>query len=80
MNDPYFNFGEYYSKGDTLYYIYNNELMSSRELIKVSVRTIYPRVIIGTDEEGRSFTIDISEADRIFREKAKAEKYYKETK
>lgn len=80
MNDPYFNFGEYYVRGDTLHYVYNNELMNSKELIQITVRTIYPRTIICADDEGRCYAIGYSEKDRIFRDKTEAKRYFHDCK
>lgn len=77
MNDPYFNFRECYVKGDTLYYTYINELMNKREILKLNIRTIYPKVLIAQDENGQCYTISSEDKDRIFSSKEEAQIYLK---
>lgn len=77
MNNPYFNFGEYYVKGDTLHYVYINELMNKKEIMTLTVRTIYSKVLIAQDENGQCYTISSEDKDRIFSSKEEAQIYLK---
>lgn len=72
MNDPYFNFGECYVRGDTLYYIYVNDLMRKKELLQLTVRTIYPKVLIAQDKNAQCYCISVEENERIFNQKEDA--------
>ena len=75
MNDPYFDFREYYVKGDTLYYLNINELVGIKEIVKVTVRTIYPRAIIGQGKNAQCYVIGYRDKDMIFRNKEDAQYY-----
>lgn len=66
-------FNEIYMPGDIVWYVKINNLTGTKELVSGRVRTTYANVLILTDEENNgSHVIDISEADRIFRDERSA--------
>lgn len=74
--DPDFDFREYYTKGDIVYYAYINDMIGEKEVIKLKLRTIYARTMIGFEELG-CHTIGVNTRDRIFANKSEAEAFLK---
>lgn len=73
------NFLEY-SVGDIVWYLNLNYLTGHKELVHGHVRTIYPTVLILTDEEDNSsHCISLTEADQIYRDEHSANVAYNST-
>lgn len=80
MNDPDFNFAEYYAKGENIYYVSVNDWIGTKELVELKIRTIYPRTIIGYEDNAGCHVIGYNNKDRIFRDKGEAQQYVKTIK
>lgn len=64
---PDFDFRQSFTKGDRVWFvrIYNGHL-KAKTIIKLRLRTIYPRMMVGTEEKGMCQCIDYREVDQIF--------------
>lgn len=80
LPDPYFDFREYYTKGTEIYYVYINEFVGEKKIIKIKIRTIYARTLIGFEEDACCHTIGYKSRDQIFLSKSEAEAFYKTVK
>lgn len=54
-----------FSKGDIIYYIRRN-VLGNKEVKRLIVTTIYPKVLIAVEEKGMSQCIDIKDAGNIY--------------
>ena len=64
--EPDFDFRNFYEKGQIVYYVHIIETLGVKEVKKLYLRTIYPRMIIGTEEKSYCQCIGYSDRDRIF--------------
>lgn len=78
--DPDFDFREYYTKGQEIYFIYVNELIGEKQLIKLTIRTIYARTLVGYEENACCHMIDYNTREQIFLTKSEAEVFLKSIK
>lgn len=76
LPDPDFDFRNYYEKGQIAYYVRVQERLGEKEIIKVFLRTIYPRTLIGSEEKSCCHCIGYHERDRIFETPRDAQTYY----
>lgn len=65
-----------YESGQKIYYVEINELCHTKEVLELYVGTVYSKVIIAWVDRGEAHSIDIKDADKIFREEKEAKKYY----
>ena len=79
-DEPDFDFRELYRSGDTIYYVYLNHLTGDKELLKLTVRTVYARSLIAWEEKGCARIIGYPSRDWIFLDGREAESYYKTAK
>lgn len=80
LPDPDFDFRDFYIKGDILFYAYINELMGEKEVIKIKVRTVYARTLVGYEENAGCHMIGINTRDRIFKNESEADAFLKTVK
>ena len=80
MNDPDFDFRDYYCKGDYIYFVNVNEFIGSKELLELRLRTIYPRMMVGHLETSECYTIGVNDSEKVFRDKELANAYLKNMK
>lgn len=67
LEDPDFDFRNFYEKGQTVYYIrILNGNINTKELKKLKVRTIYPRSIVCNEEKTCCQCIGYAQRDLIF--------------
>ena len=66
LPDPDFDFRDYYEKGQTIFFVRVLEALGEKETKKLYLRTIYPRMLIGSEEKGCCQCIGYSERDRVF--------------
>lgn len=78
--DPYFDFREYYTKGEEIFYVYINEFIGEKKIVKIKIRTIYARTIVGFEENACCHMIDYSTREQIFHSKSEAEAFFKTIK
>lgn len=78
--DPYFDFREYYSKGQEIYYAYINDFIGEKENIKLKIRTVYARTLIGYEENACCHMIGYKNKEQIFQTKSEAEAFLKTIK
>ena len=66
LPEPDFDFRHHYEKGQIVYYVHIIEILGIKEVKKLYLRAIYPRMIIGTEEKSYCQCIGYSDRDRIF--------------
>ena len=76
LPDPDFDFRSFYEKGQTAYYVRVQERLGEKEIIKVFLRTIYPRTMIGSEEKSCCHCIGYHERDRVFDTPREAQAFY----
>ena len=80
LNEPDFDFNEEYKSGDKIYYVLLNYLTGDKELLELTVRTIYARSLVAWEDKGMARLIGYKDRDWIFRDRREAECYYKAAK
>ena len=80
LPDPYFDFREYFVVGDTVYYAYINDYLGEKEVIKMKIRTIYARTIIGYEDNAGCHVVGYKHRDRLFKDQSEAKSYIKDIK
>ena len=50
--------------------------LNTKTIIPLMLRTIYPRMMVGTETKGQCICIGRSDADRIFLKQKEAEEYF----
>lgn len=78
--DPYFDFRDYYSKGQEIYFAYVNEYIGEKEILKIKIRTIYARTMVGYEENACCHMIGYNTRDQLFNNKSEAENFLKTIK
>lgn len=67
LKDPDFDFRNFYAKGQVIYYIHIlRGLINTKELKKLTVRTVYPRMLICNEEKVCCQCIGYDSKDLIF--------------
>jgi hypothetical protein len=64
--DPDFDFRTQYFTGQVLYYAYSNNVLMEKRIIIGKARTIYPRMIILSEEKGLCTCVGYNEKDLLF--------------
>lgn len=77
LPDPYFDFRDYYTKGEIIFYVYINELIGTKQIIKIKVRSIYARTLVGYEENACCHMIGYNTREQIFHSKSEAEAFSK---
>ena len=78
LENPDFDFRNFYEKGQIIYYIQIlNMGINTKELKKLKIRTIYPRMIVCSEEKACCQCIDYNEKDLIFNTQRDADAVYK---
>ena len=78
--NPDFDFREYYTKGQEVYYVYVNELMGEKQILKIKIRTVYARTLVGYEENAGCHMINYNTRDQIFQNRSEAEAFFKTIK
>jgi hypothetical protein len=76
--EPDFDFRNLYEKGDIVYYILKTETFVKRkELVKLKLRTIYPRMMVGVEDNNAGcHCIGFKQKDMVFINLIDANAYY----
>lgn len=78
--EPDFDFRNFYEKGQVVYYVRVFEKLGEKEIQKLTLRTIYPRMLVGCLEKGYCQCIGLSCRDKIFETHKEALAYYRTIK
>lgn len=81
LENPEFDFRNFYEKGQTIYYILIlRGGINTKELKKLKIRTIYPRMLVCNEEKACCQCIGYSDRDLIFDTPKDADTIYKTIK
>lgn len=64
--DPDFDYRNFYTKGQIVFYVRVLDRLGEKEVVKVMLRSIYPRMMVGTEEKSCCHCIGYKERDLIF--------------
>ena len=64
--DPDFDFRNFYEKGHKAWYVHISEVLGEKEVVAVTLRTIYARSMIASEEKGLCHCIGYKEKDYVF--------------
>lgn len=78
--EPEFDFRNYYEKGQIVYFVRIMEALGEKEVKKLLLRTIYPRMMVGSEEKACCQCIGYNDRDQIFLTPRDADAYYKSIK
>lgn len=78
--EPEFDFRNYYEKGQIVYFVRIMEALGEKEVKKLTLRTIYPRMMVGSEEKACCQCIGYNDRDQIFLTPRDADAYYKSIK
>lgn len=78
--EPEFDFRNYYEKGQIVYFVRIMEALGEKEIKKLLLRTIYPRMMVGSEEKACCQCIGYNDRDQIFLTPRDADVYYKSIK
>ena len=77
LEDPDFDFRNFYNKDDVVFFVrVNRQKWYGKMLRKLTLRTIYPRMIVGVEDKGECCCIGYPEKDQIFKISYEAQAYY----
>jgi hypothetical protein len=68
LENPDFDFRNYYEQGETVYYVNYSERLGEKEVVKVYLRTIYPRMMVGSEEKSSCHCIGYGQRDNVFKD------------
>lgn len=74
--DPDFDFRLLYVKGDKIYLVRHHKELKIKRLYVLKLRTIYPRMMVGTEDKQCCQVIGMKEKDNIFINKKDATDYF----
>ena len=78
LENPEFDFRNFYEKGQTIYFIHIlRGGINTKELKKLKIRTIYPRMMVCNEEKACCQCIDYNERELIFDTPRDADVVYK---
>lgn len=78
--EPDFDFRNHYESKSKAYYVRILAALGEKEVIPVTLRTIYPRMMVGSQEKGMCHCIGYSERDQVFMTLHEANAYAKTIK
>lgn len=80
LPEPEFDFRNHYEKGQIAYFVRVMPTLGEKEVVKVILRTIYPRLMVGSEEKGCCHCIGYNDRDKVFLTPRDADIYYKSIK
>lgn len=80
LPEPDFDFRNFYEKGSIIYFVRIMEALGEKEVKKLYLRTIYPRLMVGSEEKGCCQCIGYNERDKVFLTPRDADAYCKSIK
>ena len=76
LENPDFDFRNFYEKGQTVWFVQVFNTLGTKQIHKLYLRTIYPRLVIGSEEKAYCHCIGYKERDMIFLNQKDAQDYY----
>lgn len=76
LPEPDFDFRNYYERGEIVYFVRYSEMLGDKEIHKVFLRTIHPRIMIGSQEKSYCHCIGYNQRDQVFRNLRDANIFY----
>jgi hypothetical protein len=76
LENPDFDFRNYYEKGQTVWFVRILEALGVKRIHKLYLRTIYPRLIVGSEDKAYCQCIGYNERDAIFLTSRDAQAYF----
>ena len=76
LEDPDFDFRNFYLKGDYVYLVRHYETINSKTMDRLYLRTIYPRMMVGVSDNSFCECIGMNELNNIFTDYTDAKKFY----
>lgn len=77
LPDPYFDFRNIYKKGQIVYFVHIIEAFGEKQVKKLYLRTIYPRMMVGSEEKACCQCIGYNDKDKVFNTIKEANEYSK---
>lgn len=74
--EPDFDFRRFYQEGDRVYLVRYYDTLKTKDLIFMTIRTIYPRMMVGVVEKQYCQCVGMSDKDNIFYNKKDALDYF----
>lgn len=75
--DPDFDFRNLYEKGDEVYYVMvTDNFIKRKEMVRLKLRTVYPRMMVGVEESFGCHCIGFKQKDMVFINVVDANTYY----
>lgn len=76
LENPDFDFRNFYEKGQTVWFVQVFKTLGTKEMRKLYLRTIYPRLMVGSEEKAYCQCIGYDERNMIFLTQREAQSYY----
>lgn len=77
LPEPDYDFRDEYHKGQKIYYINNTaHYVNEKQLLTLTIRTIYPRMIVGVEEKSSCHCIGYNERHNVFTDYFAAKQKY----
>ena len=64
--EPDFDFRDTYAKGEKVYFVRHHPSLRTKELYELTIRTVYPRLIVGTEDKKGCQCIGYNDRDYLF--------------
>lgn len=63
---PGFDFNDSYVKGQTIFYVRVHEAIGVKDVLELKLRTIYPKMLVGSLDKGACYCIGPESSDMVF--------------
>lgn len=73
---PGFDFNDYYEKGQKIFYVQVSERLGEKDLLELTIRTIYPKMMVAVEEKKCAHCIGADSQDMIFFDRKSAVEAY----
>lgn len=77
---PGFDFNNYYTKGQTIYYVKLNNMTGDKEFLELKIRSIYPKFMVACTEKAFAQCLGPDVQDYIFADRYTAVECYNNAK
>jgi hypothetical protein len=76
LENPDFDFRNFYEKGNIVWFVNYSEKLGEKTIHKLYLRTIYPRMMVGSQEKGCCHCIGYKQKDQVFSTSKEADTYF----
>lgn len=73
---PDFDFRNYYEKGQHLWFVRYHTKLNSKELVEFIVRTVYARMVVGSQPKSICHCVSVNMRHQLFEDKRDAQAFY----